>query len=192
MLSIKIKAIAAAAGVLLTMGIGAGVGLGFAHAPASGRGNGPAQDGKGAVAANPEPSPAEQYRALVKRYDDAVKAYQEAAYGKSPEEASQIWVRMGPDLGDLGPTVRRPRRTVSRRTPRPWTRCLWVVEKTTSGYDQWETAFSKAVGRAMEILARDHAGDPRLGPLCLELTGYESPGATCSSGRSPNAAPTAS
>jgi peroxiredoxin len=27
----------------------------------------------------------------------------------------------------------------------------------------------------MEILARDHSGDPRLGPLCLQLIGYESP-----------------
>ncbi len=174
MLSIKIKGIAVAAGVLLMLGVGAGVGLGFAHSPGSGRGKGPAQDGKGAVAANPEPSPAEQYRALVKRYDDAEKAYQKAAYGATPEETSKIWVRMAPDMGDLGTRfVALAERYPG--DPAAVDALLWVVEKTTSGYDAWETPFSKMVGRAMEILARDHAGDPRLGPLCLELTGYGSP-----------------
>ena len=174
MLSIKIKAIALVVGVLLTMGIGAGVGLGFAHAPASARGRGPAQDGKGAVSAPPEPSPAEQYRALVKRHDDAVKAYQAAAYAKSAEETSQIWMRMAPDLGDLIPRFvalaeRYP------KDPAAVDALMWVVEKTVSGYDMWESGFSKAIGRAMEILARDHAGDTRLGLLCIELTGYGSP-----------------
>ena len=124
---------------------------------------------------DPQPSPAEQYRALVKRYDDAVQTYQKAAITvTSPEETGKLWLRLGPDLNDLAPRfVALAERYPD--DPAAMDALLWVVEKTTSAGDQGENAYSKAVGRAMEILARDRAGDPRLGPLCLKLIAYESP-----------------
>ena len=86
----------------------------------------------------------------------------------------KIWVRLGPNLNDLAPRfVALAERYPD--DPAAMDALLWVVEKTTSGGDQGENAYSKAVGRAMEILVRDHAGDPRLGPLCLKLIAYESP-----------------
>src|SRR5262249_34027959 len=68
MLSIKIKGFAVVAGVLLTIGIGAGIGLGFSHSAASPPGERSPQVKTDATPSQAEPSPAEQYRALVKRH----------------------------------------------------------------------------------------------------------------------------
>ena len=48
---------------------------------------------------------------------------------------------------------------------------------------------AETIDRAMKILAHEHMGDARLGPLCLELVNYPSPGAMCSSVRSPSESP---
>ncbi|MFO0892209.1 MAG: hypothetical protein U0790_24110 [Isosphaeraceae bacterium] len=41
--------------------------------------------------------------------------------------------------------------------------------------DWWDGEFRKSVEQAMAILARDHPGEPRLGPNCLKLVAYPSP-----------------
>ena len=41
--------------------------------------------------------------------------------------------------------------------------------------DRPDGPMAQTTGRAMAILARDHLGDPRLGPACLKLAYYPSP-----------------
>ena len=52
---------------------------------------------------------------------------------------------------------------------------VWIVEKTMRYWDGYDRAMGETIGRTMEILARDHLGDARLGALCLKLVYYPSP-----------------
>ena len=169
----KLQGIAIASGMLLALGAGLGSGLAASSSqqPSAPK---PRAEGK----AKPgQPSPAEQYRALVKRYDDAVEAYRAAvakAEAPTPEEVSEIYKRLGPFPADHTPAfVALAERFPG--DPAAVDALLWVVEKSLSSLDGGDDPFGRAVGRAMDILARDHAGDPRLGPLCLKLTMYLSP-----------------
>jgi RNA polymerase sigma factor (sigma-70 family) len=174
MLSTKIKGSAVAAGVLLAMGIGTGAGLALSSSSTLDPRTRPLELKNDAESNRLQPSPSEQYRALVERYEDDIKAYQAAAMGKSQAEVAEIYKRLGPDLAAYATRFvslaeRYP------KDPAAVDALIWVVERTQSASDEWEGPFSRMVGRAMEILTRNHAGEPRLGPLCLRLTGYESP-----------------
>jgi RNA polymerase sigma factor (sigma-70 family) len=165
---------AIAAGALFMSVLVAGVGLGVASA-GSGRDEEPSRQNAPEAVVKTEPSPAEQYRALVKRNDDAVARYQkEAAQAKSPDDASVLWVRFGPKLGELAPEFVRLAERYPR-DPAASAALLWVLYETERASDARDEPFGHSVGRAMEILARDHAGDRRLGPLSLKLTRYPSP-----------------
>jgi thiol-disulfide isomerase/thioredoxin len=171
MLSAKLKVMAFGAVVLLAAGTGAG--LSFSSPPRPRAGEGAPQVQAEGGSSRAQPSPAEQYLALVRRYQDDLQAYQAAATGKSPEETREIYQRLAPDLAAYATRFvslaeRYP------RDPAAADAAIWVVEQTLSASDQWETPFSLMVGRAMEILTRDHAADPRLGHMCLQLIGYDS------------------
>jgi RNA polymerase sigma factor (sigma-70 family) len=175
MLWTKLKGIAVAAGILVVIGAGIGLGVGLASSSGDDRGGEPAPKRAKAVAAGPQPSPEEQYRALVKRHEDAVKAYQKVAEGLTRlEEASEAYLRSGAMPGDHAPgfvalAERYP------DDPAAVDALIWVVQQTQSAIDMYPGPFGQAAARAMEILARDHKGEPRLGPLCLKLVHYPSP-----------------
>jgi RNA polymerase sigma factor (sigma-70 family) len=127
--------------------------------------------------------PAEQYRLLLKRHADALKAYGDEAeklyreikdQSKMQAAVSAAYVRLGPKSGDYAPRFLALARQYPK-DPVAVDALIWVVEQTLRSVDNWEGDFSKSVGEAMEILARDHGGEPRLGPLCLKLITYESP-----------------
>ncbi len=174
---IKWKGVVVGAGAFLALGIGAGVGAGFSSPRAAARG-----DDVNLVQAKPDIkttdtqlSPAEQYRALLKRYNDAVKAYQEAAKGlTAQDEIAKIYERSGLSPANHAPAFvalaeRYPRDPVAIDA------LLWVVELTFGAGDLGDDPYGKAVARATTILASDHAGDSRLGPLCLQMIAYDSP-----------------
>ena len=157
--------IAIVSGVVLA--VGAGVGVGFAAMGDEPRGGGP--EGGGARA-----DPAEQFKALVERYEAARKAYTEAAQKVQTEaEQTAIYEKIMPRAGDYAPQA-LALAEAHPGDPVAVDALLWVLDL---GLANAEGAgpFAEATGRAMTILARDHAGDPRLGPACLELVHYPSP-----------------
>ncbi len=180
MLWTKLKGIAIASGLLMALGVGAGVGAGFASPPASAPGDGPVPPKREAKAIDPQISPADEYQALVKRYDGQMQAYheavkQEAAKGAiTREDLSEIWQRFGPFTGDHAPAfVALAERYPG--DPAALDALLWVAEKSTSLYDGRDDPIGRAVARAFELIARDHPDEPRLGPLCRKLIYAPSP-----------------
>ena len=170
----KLKASAIAAGLLLALGAGLGVGLATPLASASGKNDGQAVKEAAGKAADPEPSPADQYRALVKRYEAAQKIYSDAVEGKTVAEELEIYERLGPKPDDHVPAfvalaVRYP------DDPVAFDALHWAIENTLSSGLEPGGRSAQAVERAMEILARDHAGDPRLGPFCFRMLSNLSP-----------------
>jgi peroxiredoxin len=51
---------------------------------------------------------------------------------------------------------------------------VWIVATSTNGYDAFKERGVR-IKRAMDILARDHLDDPRVGRVCLELTEAATP-----------------
>jgi peroxiredoxin len=51
---------------------------------------------------------------------------------------------------------------------------VWIVATSTNGYDAFKERGVR-IKRAMDILAGDHLDDPRVGRVCLELTGAATP-----------------
>ncbi len=170
----KLKAMAIAAGLLLTLGVGTSVGVGLASSS-----SGPADDVIVARSketnSTSEPSPAEQYRALVKRYEDALAVYQEAAKAsRSPEETAKIYERVGPFPKDHAPAFvalaeRYPNDPIAVDS------LLWVLKQSLSSWDVDSDPFAESVGKAMQILGRDHAGERRLGPILFSFVLNPSP-----------------
>ncbi len=125
---------------------------------------------------NPELSPFEQYLDLVKRHDDAIAAYYEAAQGlTSDEEVVAAWLRLRPRLDEFVPAFvalaeRYPDDPVAVDA------LLWGVEKTRTGRsDIRDNILGRSIGRAMEILANHYAEEPRLGSLSLAMNTSISP-----------------
>ena len=111
----------------------------------------------------------------MKEYDDAMKALSDLAQqAKTDAERQQIYKERGLPEKDFNPRFL----ALAERYPNDSAAVdalVWIVEKTmryAAGYHR-ETA--EAVDRAMTILTRDHLGDARLGPLCLELVLRPSP-----------------
>ena len=169
MLWTKLKGIAVASGILMALGVGAGIGAGYASPHASAPGDGPVPPKSEARAIDPQPSPADQYRALVQRYDDALKAAREAsAKAKTDAERMELYKRHGPFTKDHAPGfVALAERFPD--DPAAVDALLWVVERGLGGGDGEDDPFGRSVTRAMNILAHEHADEPRLGPLCLKL-----------------------
>ncbi len=171
----KLKGIAMAAGIVLAIGVGAGmsVGLGFAaqdvgkHATSkSGSSEAPsAQAGR---------SPAEQYRALVKGYDDAMAALSKLGEkAKTEAERQEIYKDHGLPEKEFNPRFL----ALAQRYPNDPAAVdalVWIIEKTMRYSDGYYPLMAETIDRSMKILARDHLGDARLGPLCLKLVHYPS------------------
>ncbi len=93
-----------------------------------------------------------------------MKAYQAAAIAvKSPRnQIGEIWLRLGPDLGDLATRFvalaeRYP------KDPAAMDALMWVVEKTMSASDEWESRVQQG--------GRPGHGDPRSRPCRRSSTG---------------------
>jgi hypothetical protein len=171
----KLKAIAIAAGVLLTAGIGTGVGFSLKPAPQDPEKRVESKSGYIAGPKSKQPSPAEQYRALVKDYDLAM-----AAFNKLGEKAKTDAEREAAYKGHHIPEEDfNPRfLALAERYPNDpvaLDALIWIVEQTLRYWDGYNRTRGDAIGRTMEILARDHLADARLGVLCLKLTYYPSP-----------------
>jgi RNA polymerase sigma factor (sigma-70 family) len=157
--------IAIVSGVVLALG--AGVGVGFAVMGDEPRAAAPKAEVRG-------PTPAEQLKALVERYGAARKASTEAAQKVQTEaEQTAIFEKLLPRAGDYAPQALALAEG-NPGDPVAVDALLWVLELGLANVEG-AGAFAEATGRAMTILVRDHAGEPRLGPACLQLVRYPSP-----------------
>ncbi len=157
------KWIATVAGSLLALGGGIGVASGFlAHAADEPAKSNPKPEAR-AVAADPRP--ADRYRALVKKHDDALKVYQ-AATLKATTEAERTEVyKLSPSPRDHSPAFVALAEEFPR-DPVAVDALLWAAEKGLSAVYSPQHPGGRAFARALEILARDHADEPRIGAYC--------------------------
>jgi RNA polymerase sigma factor (sigma-70 family) len=123
----KLKGIAIASSVLLAIGIGTGATLGFI-APANDK-KVESKSGAREVLKRNEPNPAEQYRALVKNYDDAM-----AAHSKLRETAKTEAERREIDKNHLAPEQQFNLRflALAQRypdVPAAVDALVWIIEK---------------------------------------------------------------
>ena len=171
----NLKAIAIASGVLLAIGVAAGMGIGRGFAAQDGGKREPTRPPSGEASEVKLPSPAEQFRALVKEFDDAMAAYNKLGENvKTHEELQAIYKdRTLPEIAFnprfLALAERYPNDPVAADA------LVLVLEKTMRYWDGYHRAPGDALGRTMEILGRDHLGDARLGSLMLKMVHYPSP-----------------
>ncbi len=171
----KLKAIAIASGVLLAIGVGVGMGVGRGFAAQDGGKREPTRPPSGQASEVKPPSPAEQFRAMVKEFDDAMAAYNKLGENvKTHEELQAIYKdRTLPEIAFnprfLALAERYPNDPVAVDA------LVLVLEKTMRYWDGYHRAPGDAIARTMEILARDHLGDARLGSLMSKLVYYPSP-----------------
>jgi len=171
----KLKGIAIASSVFLAIGVGAGLGAGLGFAAQDSEKRGELKSGSSEAPTPKLPSPADQYRALVKRYDDAMAAFTKLGENvKTQAERQAIYkdrtlpqIEFNPRF--LALAERYPNDPVAIDS------LIWIVDKTMTYYDGYDRPLATSIGRAYEILAQEHPGDARLGPLCLKLVLYPSP-----------------
>jgi RNA polymerase sigma factor (sigma-70 family) len=167
----KWKGIAAVVGGLIALGGGIGIASGFFPRTA----DEPAKENPPARSEAKDLSPQEQYQALVKRHEDAMKAFNEAYQkGKDPKEGLEIAARLFPRPDDHAPLFLALAKQYPG-DPIAVDAMIWAVVNSRSAGEADSTPLGRSVGRAMDVLARDHAGDPRIGSLCFQLTDYPSP-----------------
>jgi RNA polymerase sigma factor (sigma-70 family) len=171
----KLKMLAIAAGLVLVLGVGTGMGVGLRSAAQDRLERVESKAGSSAAPEPKQPSPAEQYRALVKEYDLAM-----AEFNKLGEQAKTDAEREAAYEGHHIPEVDfNPRfLALAERYPNDpvaMQALFWIVEQTMRYWDGYNRTRGDAIGLTMEILARDHLADARLGVLCLKLTYYPSP-----------------
>jgi RNA polymerase sigma factor (sigma-70 family) len=169
----KLRAIAIASSLFLTIGIGTGVTLAFV-APTDDR----KVESKSApkeVLKVKEPTPEEQYRALIKSYDDAMATYRKIGEkAKTQDEAIAAYQGHHIPEEDFKPRFLK----LAERYPNDPVAVdalIWILEQTMRCGEGGIVSLTEPIGRAMEILARGHLGEARLGPLCLKLVNYPSP-----------------
>ncbi len=161
----KIKAIAALAGTLLALGGGIVAGSGLLARPQ----DNPAKPKAEARAIDGKSTAAERYRALVKRWDDALKVYQaEMLKTTTAAEQTEVAMRLSPWPKDYSPAFIALVEEFPT-DPVAIDALLWVAEHGLSSVYQPEDPGGKAFARALEILARDHADEHRLGAYCPSL-----------------------
>jgi len=110
-------------------------------------------------------TPAEKYKALVKQYDDAMKAFSTAYQAaKTDEEKQKVFKEKYPNGEKLGPRFldladKYP------KDPTAFDALVWVVTHSLGSQAKKDSPQAKALDR----LARDHAGSEKLGRVCKEL-----------------------
>ena len=165
----KVKAFAAVAGVLLALGGGIVAGSGFLpHTQ-----DNPARPKPGpkaeARAVEAKTSPAERYKALVKKYDDALKIYQEAvAKATTAAEQSEIAMRIMPTAKEHTPAFVALAEEFPA-DPVAVDALIWAANLALGSVYKPDDPGGRAYARALEILARDHADEPRVGAYCRNL-----------------------
>ena len=168
---IKLKTIAIASSLFLAIGIGAGVTLGFVT-PADDK-KVESNSGAKAILKGKSRPPREQYRALVKEFDDAMAAYNNLREKAKTQAERQAIDKIASPRSSSSTRDSSPWPSATRTTPPP-RRLVWIIEKTMRYTDGYHRLMAETIDRSMEILARDHLGDARLGPLCLKLVLYPS------------------
>jgi hypothetical protein len=171
----KLKMVGIVSSVGLAVGIGAGAGISLGTAAQEVQKPAERQPRPKPITQPKPPSPAEQYQALLKQYDIALAAHRklgaglntqaelEAAYKDKPRPEKAFYPRFM-NLAERYPS-----------DPVAVDALVWIVGRTMLYSEGYDTASAQIVGRAMEILARDHLGNPKLGPVCLTLVNYPSP-----------------
>jgi RNA polymerase sigma factor (sigma-70 family) len=160
------KGIAAVVGGLIALGGGIGAASGLLARPQ----DNPAKPKAEVRAVDGKSTAAERYRALVKRWDDALKVYQEAV-SKAPTAAEQMEVsmRIMPVPKDYSPAFIALVEEFPS-DPVAIDALLWVADHGLSQLYNPNDPAGKAYARALELLARDHADEPRIGTYCPSLT----------------------
>jgi RNA polymerase sigma factor (sigma-70 family) len=159
--------IAVVATTLLALGVGISAASGFRARSADEPAKSSPKPKPDAQAVAAKPSPAERYRALVKQYDDAVKVYQ-AVKTTNEAERTELY-KSSPMARDYSP----PFVALAEEFPSDPVAVdalLWVAEGGLSAVYSPDRPGCRAFARALEILARDHADEPRVGEYCPSLT----------------------
>jgi peroxiredoxin len=175
MLWTRLREIALKSAIVLAIGAGAGVSVRLSLA-AQDAGERTAANSASSGARVPKPpTAAEQYRGLVKDYNDAM-----AALGKLVEKArteaerQTIYKDHGLPEKEFNPRFL----ALAERYPNDSAAVdalVWIIEKTVRYSAVNDRGTAASVDRAVKILIRNHLGDPRLGPLCLKLVLYPAP-----------------
>jgi hypothetical protein len=117
-------------------------------------------------------TPEEQYKALLKEYSDAMKAFQEAYRGAegSEEEQEKVVREKYPQTAQLAPRFLELAEKYPTN-PVAFDALAWVVSNVPAGGK--ESSRAKAVAR----LARDHVSSDKIGGVCQRLAaGYDKDG----------------
>jgi hypothetical protein len=110
-------------------------------------------------------TPAEQYKALVKEHQDAMKAFQKAySDAKTNEDRQKVFADKYPQPDRLAPKFldlaeKNPKDAVAVDA------LVWIVTNTFGGRGGKDDPRTKAVA----ILSRDHVQSEKLGPVCQML-----------------------
>jgi thiol-disulfide isomerase/thioredoxin len=116
-------------------------------------------------------TPAEQYQALTKKYDAAVKEYRKAAREASTqEELDKINEEKYPDPAKYAPRFLQLAEKYPD-DPAAIDALGWIVEHPARG----QVGKDSARTRALDVLAKDYIKSDRLGPVCTVLGFYDVP-----------------
>ena len=185
MLWTKLKALAIVLGVgsVLAAGVGTAIAVdprlaaqvGGSHREVSTVPQSPPPSQSGETARAEQPSSAEQYRTLVRHYDEARAAHRKLGEkARTQAEAEAAYKDHPAPEGEFTPRFF----ALAKRYPNDpiaVDALVWVVERSMTHAGRPDGPMARMTGRAMTILAHDHLGDPRLGPACLKLAYYPSP-----------------
>jgi len=115
------------------------------------------------------PTPAEQFQALNKEYQEAMNAYQKAySAAKNDEERQKAFEKYPQPATFSGRFLELAEK--NPKDPVAVDALVWVVQR-----DRGNGPESNA-GKALAILQRDHLSDPKIGPVCTSLTYSYDPG----------------
>ena len=155
----RLKTGVAIAGCVVALGGGIGVASGLRTRPQEA---GKAQATPKTRTAEAKPDAVERYKALVKRWDDAMKFYQEeASKAKTPDEVGPIFLKFGPFAKDYSPAFVALAEEFPA-DPVALDALMWVARQGLSSVYQPDDPGGRAFARSLEILARDHADKPEV------------------------------
>jgi thiol-disulfide isomerase/thioredoxin len=118
-----------------------------------------------------EKTPADQYQALARKYEDAVKVYRKAAReATTQEELDKINAEQYPDPAKYGQRFLQLAEKYPD-DPAAIDALTWVVQHPARG----QVGKESARARALDVLLKDYARSDRIGPVCMVLGFYDVP-----------------